>query len=499
LKMGKPFRLLVLADLHVASQSGYRASCPERKTHLSLELFQQVLFRYREDPPAAIVVLGDFLDQPSLPGAREDFQRIVSLLRETGWPAVIVQGNHDLPEEDFLAVAGDLAVEKEISGFLLYPFADRYLPDETCFRTEESLERFRKVCLEKPGRPVIALQHNVVYPCLEQNYPMNFNNSQEIISCYSQLSVQLSLSGHYHHGLPCQERAGVQYLCVPSLCEPPFSYLMVEIADRVQVKKETLVNTFPLPDVHCHTEFAYCATTVNARLAVEKSQLFQCRCLVLTEHSAQLYLSAEDFWQANFLKKPGLIRVSRERKQDRMEKFLSTVKPLRCEFTLLGLEVELDYEGKLTVLPEDRENFDLLVGAIHWLPEDSVSQGHRKLEKSFLSACEKLCVSGIQVLAHPFRIFRRYQLQAGKHLYSPLARILAETKVAAEINFHTNIPEPEFFQLCLEKGVKLATGTDAHCLEEVGDLSRHFQFLTEKLQIKDLDAVVFQPVRKILP
>jgi len=55
--------------------------------------------------------------------------------------------------------------------------------------------------------------------------------------------------------------------------------------------------------------------------------------------------------------------------------------------------------------------------------------------------------------------------------------MLAATGTAAEINFHGNAPDPAFFACCLERGVKLALGTDTHVPAEAGSLSAHADLL----------------------
>ncbi|HQC52161.1 MAG TPA: hypothetical protein PLE92_03450, partial [Lentisphaeria bacterium] len=45
------------------------------------------------------------------------------------------------------------------------------------------------------------------------------------------------------------------------------------------------------------------------------------------------------------------------------------------------------------------------------------------------------------------------------------------------INFHTNEPPVEFFRECLDAGVKVTLGSDAHNLYEVGDFALHLDFL----------------------
>ena len=74
-------------------------------------------------------------------------------------------------------------------------------------------------------------------------------------------------------------------------------------------------------------------------------------------------------------------------------------------------------------------------------------------------------------------LFRRSSLDAPHHLFAPLVALLKENNVAAEINFHTNEPPLEFVKLCLECGVKLAFGSDAHNLYEVGEFYPHLKLL----------------------
>jgi len=97
----------------------------------------------------------------------------------------------------------------------------------------------------------------------------------------------------------------------------------------------------------------------------------------------------------------------------------------------------------------------------------------------YMEGVRKLLACGIQVLAHPFRLFHRNRMDRPLELYGPVARLLSERGVAAEINFHTNVPDPEFFALCVRQGVKVAFGSDAHELREVADLHPHLALLRE--------------------
>jgi histidinol phosphatase-like PHP family hydrolase len=67
--------------------------------------------------------------------------------------------------------------------------------------------------------------------------------------------------------------------------------------------------------------------------------------------------------------------------------------------------------------------------------------------------------------------------------------MLATNGTAAEINFHINTPEEEFFGECISAGVKIAFGSDSHELREVGNLGANLdivQRLAGRMDVADL-------------
>ena len=129
----------------------------------------------------------------------------------------------------------------------------------------------------------------------------------------------------------------------------------------------------------------------------------------------------------------------------------------------------------------------MLIGAVHCLPETFEGDA----ERGFMALTEKLLQQNVAVLAHPFRFFRRHKTDTPRHLFRAMAQLLATYGAAAEINFHTNEPDPDFFRCCLEEGVPIVLGSDAHALYEVGEFAPHLKVLREAGAGEELGEVLF--------
>ena len=112
------------------------------------------------------------------------------------------------------------------------------------------------------------------------------------------------------------------------------------------------------------------------------------------------------------------MREALAKRTGRMAEYRRFVSGLRSEFVHVGLEVDLG-AGGLLLAPEDAAGWDLLVGAIHGIAgrvEGLPSQ--QEAERLFLSELERLLAQPIDVLAHPFRFFRRANLTCPVHLFA---------------------------------------------------------------------------------
>jgi histidinol phosphatase-like PHP family hydrolase len=229
-----------------------------------------------------------------------------------------------------------------------------------------------------------------------------------------------------------------------------------------------------LVDCHTHTPFAYCQENMDLALSLQLAEEFGLAGLAFTEHSGHLYFDAPAFNRGDYLT-ADLARIPDSTL--RMPAYLAMAQNY-CPPARLGLELDCTSTGQPVVRPEDRARVPFLIGAIHQLAELGKQQPDLdRAADEFLARLQTFVPSGIRILAHPFRVFRRARLPIPGHLFAPTVRLLREHGVAAEINFHTNEPSPVFTSLCIEAGVKLTFGSDAHNLYEIGEFFPHLDLL----------------------
>jgi histidinol phosphatase-like PHP family hydrolase len=274
---------------------------------------------------------------------------------------------------------------------------------------------------------------------------------------------------------------GVRYFTAPALCEKDsYTFTVVEIQeqkDRITVEPKNYslyLDEYHVADMHCHTEFAYCAKDVAARTSIERGREFGLAGMGFAEHSAHLYVSREEYGAKQHILNPEVWKAA---KNGRMDQYRRTAEALRSDFVKFGFEIELDIDGQPILHEDDRAWAEYLLGAVHLIPGVDATDSPAVQNRRFLSECETLLACDVDTLAHPFRWFVRNRQPPPRELFEPLAHMLLETGTAAEINFHTNKPPREFFELCRDIGVDIVYGSDAHNLYEVGNLLANLQLL----------------------
>ncbi|MCD6303838.1 MAG: hypothetical protein J7M21_02625, partial [Planctomycetes bacterium] len=368
-------------------------------------------------------------------------------------------------------------------------FSDTYGPDDRAARSEADRALLRAAA-ETPGGPLVVVQHSPIHPLIEADYPYMLANRREVMADYSAAGVLLSISGHYHAGRPMTSAGGVLYYTAAALGEPPFRYSIATLRGRdVAVEERTLAlnEPFGVWDMHVHTELSYCGRGVSAGQAVERAGTFGLAGLCLIEHAPQLYCRQEVFWSGRHVVEP---RLWREPACSRMEDFRRLVEPFRGPSVRVGLEVEPDADGELTVHEADRRWVDVLIGAIHFLPQPAEDLDDEALTELVMWLNERILAGGVDVLAHPWRIFRMLGRPVPTGRYGQLAEMLAETNTAAEINLHKGSTDPAFIAECVRRGVKISLGSDAHETWQVGLLGAHVELLRRAAAAPDVGGLL---------
>lgn len=247
-------------------------------------------------------------------------------------------------------------------------------------------------------------------------------------------------------------------------------------------------------DCHCHTELAYCNSGVTAKQAVEDSKKAGLGGVCFTEHAPQLYCTGDEFWGVQHVN----LCAWRNNPASRVPIFKTLMAQYAADpFVWRGFEVELDVEDCLTINPEDRDWADIIIGAIHWLPGEPREFTQREFIDAFMETNLKILRGGVDILAHPFRLFPSRKRQVDKTLYPLMADMLREFNTAAEINLHhTSSPDPDFYAICIDRGVKISLGSDSHFPKQVGKIEKNLEILQQAAGREDVSEYLYRPGAK---
>lgn len=221
-----------------------------------------------------------------------------------------------------------------------------------------------------------------------------------------------------------------------------------------------------LTDFHAHTQLAYCSENMDIAPAVRLEHLSKVKYVNFAEHSGQLYCTPEVYWNNKF------VWNKRETCDDRSAAYIGLTRDAAAEGVSFGLELDVDENADVADI-HDTSLAGFRLGAVHFLGKE-LSYDEKK--QDFVRRLDSLITSGIDILAHPFRVFQKSGLRVPEELFEIVAKKLVRAHIAAEINFHSNHPQPEFVKLLLKKGGRLSFGTDAHNLYEAGYLKPHYEF-----------------------
>ncbi len=470
-------KAVVLTDLHDAP----RAPAGDRAAGAlgDLLLLRAVHRINRWIRPDAVLLLGDLLDDPAAPDADALLARLRAALDLLRCPWIALPGNHDPAPDCFYRRLPDPGPWQDIAGcrFVCFP-DDRAAPGYNAAREQAGLERLAAARAGYPG-PLVALQHISLHPPGSTSCPYNLLNAAAVLNGMARLGVRLSLGGHYHPGIPLIETGGPAILGAPALVDPPFPFLELQIeTDRIEVERHVLgmPPALELTDTHVHTAFAYCNENMDVARAVDLAARTGLAGLAFAEHASHLYLTREQI-AAGAHVNPA-VRLPPRAGAPRLQSYFNAAGAAPAPFARAGLEIDCAWDGIPYVAAADRTRCQIQVGAVHRLRElEGPDPDLERAADAFLGLLARFLPCGLDILAHPFRVFRRLKQPCPPRLFPPVCRLLKQHGVAAELNFHTNQPPPAFVQQCIEQGVPLAFGSDAHNLYEVGEFAPHLALL----------------------
>ncbi len=465
-------RIAVLSDPHFSPSPPQPESA--RQTDLGLILLRRAVRRINEAiKPDVTVILGDLLNLDTEQSAPDLLQQLKTCLSALQMPWIAIPGNHDGPYSDFINVFGAPPDWVDVADTRFLPFLDEQAPGYNAIRSQPDLDRFARAREGWPGQ-IVSLQHVPLIPPTINPSSYHLLNISETLAAMHAADVKLALSGHYHTGIDLVSDGRAFYAAASALCEAPFAFLEINLLPQTcsAVKHElTLPSEHGLFDGHTHSHYAYCSENMDVQTSLRLARLFHLGGLAVTEHADHLYVNSQQLRrQEHVLRDTRELAVGPD---SRMHDFWINAAQWRADSIRVGLEVPANFLGSAIVIKEDLERCDLVLGAIHHLRElKNENPDARRASEEYLGMLRALLKTGIHVLAHPFRIFRwsKSPIPPPSSLLEATADLLLEYGVAAELNSHKNEPIPAFVEMCLERGVPLALGSDAHEPAEVGYL-----------------------------
>jgi len=254
-------------------------------------------------------------------------------------------------------------------------------------------------------------------------------------------------------------------------------------------------------DCHVHTKRSFCGennVTIEALVGLMSKRGL--KRFAVTDHSTHFYFTANDpIWKPDFVLNSQRIAENQDKATKSMRKHLSLIHNFSKKGVLIGMEIDVTFNGDLVIPPEIKDKLDIAVGSVHWLPGLSKENKPplKKVVRKFLDITSILLEKDIDILAHPTGVFEKNGLIVPKEVVDLIIKAAIANNVALEINAHHKNPDAFFVKRCLDKGAILSIGTDSHSLEDFGDFSYHKKILSEcGVNENDLKDILFSPTRR---
>ena len=247
-------RIAQISDLHLRHHLPGTASLAVRLSRLMPERFAQALERIRALSPDILVISGDLLDYPmdalddpvTQQQGRQDLELIAELLDTLPLPVALVHGNHDHPAL-IDQVFGHLPNDQIVNGYRVLTFRDDEGENHVPVRAGQEQARFLAALQDPSSLPQIHIQHYVVWPERNEEYPHTYGTGASMREAIIGAgTVRLVLSGHYHTGVPLFFDKGVWFATARAFAETPHPFTIYEIEEHDLEDATVTSRTFTL-------------------------------------------------------------------------------------------------------------------------------------------------------------------------------------------------------------------------------------------------------------
>ncbi len=248
-------------------------------------------------------------------------------------------------------------------------------------------------------------------------------------------------------------------------------------------------------DCHAHTVASYCAERdmlPEAYVSALKGHP-DCDAVVIADHTMAIYFPQEVAWKWEFITDSRVYDRHRDAGSLAFERHLAMLKAYEKDGLLPGLETEMMHDGRFDFDPAFRSRLSVLIGSVHWLPDNKDRCAPDIIVKSWLDHTLRLIDSGIDLLGHPFRWLAYQVPQVDKALIKTVVARAKAAGVAVELNSHYKIEaDEEMLKEALSQGAAIALSSDSHRRDEILDLSYH-KALLQKLGLRMDELRAFKP------
>lgn len=278
-------RIAHVTDPHLRHNLPGTSVLAKRRSRDGTKLLTLAIDDARKRGAEMLVVTGDLVDVPPYlldSGPSEvfdkkrrydamnaDYRMIRDLLLEAHTPFIALPGNHDFYElaERYFGAQPRVHVA---GGLSFFSFWDREGEGHVPRRVGPERRLFNQAVNDETGPIQVHLQHFVVTPELNHDWPHTYGDGEELRkSIVASGRVCLVLSGHYHPGVDLIRDGAVTFSVGSALAERPHCYRLYDVdgltggaSPRVAMQVIPLLGDRP-PHAAAFVDLAACLNTLS--------------------------------------------------------------------------------------------------------------------------------------------------------------------------------------------------------------------------------------------